>query len=30
MPLNDIMHGYEIFEKHLDGCVKVAITPYER
>ena len=30
MPLNDIMHGYEIFEKHLDGCIKVAITPYER
>ena len=30
MPLNDIMKGYEIFEKHLDGCVKVAITPYER
>lgn len=30
MPLNDIMRGYEIFEKHLDGCVKVAITPYER
>ena len=30
MPLNNIMHGYEIFAKHLDGCVKVAITPYER
>lgn len=30
MPLNDIMKGYDIFEKHEDGCVKVAITPYER
>jgi alcohol dehydrogenase len=30
MPLNDIMHGYEIFEKHLDHCIKVAITPYKR
>ena len=30
MPLNDIMHGYEIFEKHLDGCVMVAITPSAR
>jgi alcohol dehydrogenase len=30
MPLNDIMRGYEIFEKHLDGCIKVAITPYKR
>lgn len=29
-PLNDIEKAYEIFEKHLDGCIKVAITPYER
>ncbi|MCI8329701.1 MAG: alcohol dehydrogenase catalytic domain-containing protein [Oscillibacter sp.] len=30
MPLNDIMKVYEMFEKHEDGCIKVAITPYER
>jgi alcohol dehydrogenase len=30
MPLNDVLKGYDIFEKHLDGCIKVAITPYER
>lgn len=30
IPLNDIMKGYDIFENHIDGCIKVAITPYER
>lgn len=29
-PLNDIMQGYEVFGKQLDGCVKWLITPYER
>lgn len=29
-PLNDIMKIYDMFEQHLDGCIKVAITPYER
>lgn len=29
-PLNDVLKGYEIFEKQLDGCVKWVITPYER
>lgn len=30
MPLNDIMRGYDIFEKHLEGCIKVAIKPCQR
>lgn len=29
-PLNDVMKGYEVFEKKQDGCVKWVITPYER
>lgn len=29
-PLNDIMKIYDMFEHHEDGCIKVAITPYER
>jgi alcohol dehydrogenase len=29
-PLNDILNAYEIFGKRLDGCIKYAITPYER
>lgn len=29
-PLNDILKGYEVFGKKLDGCVKWVITPYER
>lgn len=29
-PLNDVMHGYEVFENKLDNCVKWVITPYER
>jgi threonine dehydrogenase-like Zn-dependent dehydrogenase len=27
MPLDDAPHGYEIFRKKLDGCVKVVLTP---
>ncbi|HIZ56304.1 MAG TPA: alcohol dehydrogenase [Firmicutes bacterium] len=30
MPLNDILAGYRIFENRLDGCLKCAITPYQR
>lgn len=29
-PLNDIEKGYYIFGHNLEGCVKWAITPYER
>lgn len=29
-PLNDIMAGYDVFGRQQDGCVKWAITPYER
>lgn len=29
-PLNDVMKGYEVFEKKQDGCIKWVITPYER
>ena len=28
--LNDVMKGYEVFEKKQDGCIKWVITPYER
>ena len=30
LPLNDILEAYRIFEAREDGCLKVAITPYER
>ncbi|MCD8139522.1 MAG: alcohol dehydrogenase [Planctomycetaceae bacterium] len=30
MPLNDVIKGYDMFENHADGCIKVAITPYQR
>ena len=30
MPLNDILKGYDIFEKHDDNCIKVAITPMKK
>lgn len=29
-PLNDVIHGYEVFENKIDNCVKWVITPYER
>lgn len=29
-PLNDVIRGYEVFEKRIDNCVKWVITPYER
>lgn len=29
-PLNDIEKGYDVFEHQKDGCIKWAITPYER
>ncbi len=29
-PLNDIKKGFEIFGNRQDGCIKWAITPYER
>ncbi len=29
-PLNDVVHGYEVFENRIDNCVKWVITPYER
>lgn len=29
-PLNDILKGYDVFGCQKDGCVKWAITPYER
>ncbi|MEA4972590.1 MAG: alcohol dehydrogenase [Candidatus Metalachnospira sp.] len=29
-PLNDVIHGYEVFENRIDNCVKWVITPYER
>ncbi len=29
-PLNDILEGYDVFGHQKDGCVKWAITPYER
>lgn len=28
-PLNDIQQAYRIFENHLDGVIKIAITPAE-
>ena len=28
-PLNDIQEAYRIFENHLDGVIKIAITPAE-
>ncbi len=27
LPLADAPRGYELFQKHEDGCVKVAMTP---
>jgi len=29
-PLNDILKGYDIFGGQKDGCIKWAVTPYER
>lgn len=29
-PLNDVIHGYEVFENKIDNCVKWVITPYVR
>lgn len=29
-PLNDIEQAYEIFSKKQDGCIKYAITPWEK
>lgn len=29
-PLNDIEQGYDVFGNQKDGCMKWAITPYER
>ena len=29
-PLNDILEGYRVFSQHLDGCMKWAVTPFER
>jgi len=29
-PLNDILEGYEVFGHQKEGCVKWAITPFER
>ncbi|KJR45970.1 dehydrogenase [Desulfosporosinus sp. I2] len=29
-PLNNILEGYDVFGRQKDGCVKWAITPYER
>lgn len=29
-PLNDVMEGYDIFEKKQEGILKCVITPYER
>jgi len=29
-PLNDILHGYEVFSKKQDDCIKWLVTPYER
>lgn len=28
-PLNDIIHGYEVFSEKQDGCIKWLITPYD-
>lgn len=28
-PLNDILEAYRAFEAHEDGCLKIAITPWE-
>ena len=27
LPLEEASHGYEIFKKKEDGCVKVVLTP---
>ena len=29
-PLNRILEGYHTFANRLDGCIKWAVTPYER
>ena len=29
-PLNDILEGYRVFSQHLDGCMKWAVTPFEK
>ena len=29
-PLNDILEGYRVFGQKADGCLKWAVTPYER
>lgn len=29
-PLNDILKGYRVFSQHLDGCIKWAVTPFEK
>lgn len=29
-PLNDIVEGYRVFGNKEDGCIKWAVTPYER
>lgn len=28
--LNDIVEGYRVFGNKEDGCIKWAVTPYER